>query len=82
MTAPSESVQQSTREQCGVGDFVPVDYVPEWKEELAPQTFRPRTFDLSPMISGFGGTLPASEAQTWIFERRNEAGGACWTRIS
>jgi hypothetical protein len=79
MSSPSAQAQQSTREQCRVGDFVPVDFIPEWKNETTPQEFRAKSYDLSPMISGFGGTVPAQAKETWVFRRDDSSG---WVRVS
>lgn len=84
MTPSPESTRQDTREQCYVGDYVPVELIPEWKGETAPQEFRTRCVDLSPMLAGIGGAVPAAEMESWIFrwDTNTRPEGPVWVRVS
>lgn len=74
--------QQIAREDCRVGDWVEEQLIPEWREEIEPQTFMSGAIDISPGSQDFGGMSPASKPEVWTFAPEEMEGARVWRRQS
>lgn len=71
---------QIAREDCRVGDWVEETTVPEWRNEIEPQTFRSGSIEIAPGSEDFGGMSPASKPELWTFAPEEIDGGRIWRR--
>ncbi len=74
--------RQIAREDCRVGDWVEGQVVPEWREEIEPQTFSPGAIDFAPGEDDFGGMSPATKPDLWTFAPEEMNGTRVWRRRS
>jgi hypothetical protein len=75
--------ERLTRDECLVGDWVDALHVPEWREALTEQTFRPeRSIVISPQLGRYGGVAPAGHPQEWRFVRDHLDAKPVWRRTA
>jgi hypothetical protein len=56
--------------------------VPEWREEIEPQSFTSGAIDFAPGERDFGGMSPAAKPDVWTFALEETGGQRIWRRQS
>lgn len=78
MNALPSGQRQIAREDCAVGDWIEMAFIPEWAGLQGRHCFTPSAVSISPESGQLGGTIAEVSRTSWQFEQRAD----CWVRVA